>query len=61
MGFLSKIKQKKSIEVNFSRSNTFLLYFCEKKMFGRSTTYSCRKNSDVEFHHFMKKTDTGED
>ena len=30
-------------------------------MFGRSTTYSCRKNGDVEFHHFMKKIDTGED
>ena len=30
-------------------------------MFGRSTAYSCRKNGYVEFHHFMKKIDTGED
>ena len=30
-------------------------------MFGRSTTYSCRKNGYVKSHHFMKKIDTGED
>ena len=29
-------------------------------MFGRSTTYPCIKNGYVEFHTFMKKTDTGE-
>ena len=26
-----------------------------EKRFGRCTTYSCRKNYYVEFHHFMKK------
>ena len=31
-------------------------------MFGRSTTYSCRKNYSVESNHFMtKKIDTDED
>ena len=30
-------------------------------MFGRSTTYSRRKNGSVEFYHFMKKIDTVED
>ena len=31
MGFLLKPKQSEKIEVNFSRSKKFLLYFCEKK------------------------------
>ena len=30
-------------------------------MFDRSTAYFCRKNGYVEFHHFMKKIDIGED
>ena len=73
MELLSKTNLKKSIEVHFSRSNTFPLYFydtfdinLQEKMFGRSTAYSCKKkkkkNGVIGFHHFMKKNiDTGAD
>ena len=49
---------KKSIEVHFSRSKIFLLYFYVnlwEKNFRGSTTYSCRTNVFIELHHFMKK------
>ena len=60
---------KTSIEVYFSRSKIFLLYFYDiydvnlgGKKFGRSTAYSCRVKVFVEFHNFMKKRiDTGGD
>ena len=31
------------------------------KTFGRSTAYSHKTNVLLEFHHFCKKIDTGED
>ena len=41
----------KSIEVYFSRSNIFILCFCERKKFGRSTAeekWLCRISSFYE-------------
>ena len=40
--------------------NYISIVFLREKMFGRSTTYSCRKNYYEEFHHFMKKIDADE-
>ena len=56
---------KELVEVHFSRSEIFVLYFYDAydanlwgKKFGRSTAYSCRTNVFIEFHFFMKKNKT---
>ena len=62
---LSLFSLKKSTEVHFNKLKIFLLYFYDtyginlwENTFGRSTAYSCRTDSFIEFHHFMKKEKT---
>ena len=56
MGFLSKAKQSEKIHKSkFQWIKHISIVFLWEKMFGRNTTYSCRKNCYVKFHHFMKK------
>ena len=58
---LSDYQFKKIQKYISNRSKIFLLYFYDvsdvnlrEKKLGRSTSYSCRTNVFIEFHHLMK-------